>query len=372
MSDGKKESDRNAEDGNFSEKTNRLLAWVQMIRAIAPFLWAVIILIVILPLLGQFFIAKAFPPNTEAIDINAPQEIVIQTVDWSGVDRAMVEALNYSRDSAELLAAQELDIWINELMNRVDESFLDWYFGYFNQKQRELKSFFVQVSSGTLHLLKSDNPTASEKVAEAITRDFQEEFAKRVLRPQIAQLKRERLTQKTVKRYLEDLSVNLNKIPVTYQIPQADWNRYLNGIALSINDTEGNVSSLSMKLLAGGGAYFALKPLAVPLALKVGSKVVTKMAGKTGAKIATKTGASLAGKIGAELLDPIVGIGIILWDVWDYNRTVAIDRPILRENIADYLQEMKLSILDNQENGIMTAVDKIESEIIESIELNVV
>ncbi|MDY6802211.1 MAG: hypothetical protein SXA11_00175 [Cyanobacteriota bacterium] len=372
MSDRQKETNQNPEDGNFSEKTNRLYAWVQMIRAIAPFLWGIIILIVILPLLGQFFIAKAFAPNTDTKNINPPQEIVVQTVDWSAVDRAMVLALNNSRDSAKGLAAEELDIWINELMNRVDESFLDWYFGYFNQKQRELKSFFLQVSSGTLHLLKSDNPTPSEKVAEAITRDFQEEFAKRVLRPQIAQLKLERLTQKTVKRYLEDLSVNLNNVPLTYQIPQADWNRYLNGIALSINDTEGNVSSLSMKLLAGGGAYLTLKPLAVPLALKVGSKVVTKMAGKAGAKIATKTGASLAGKIGAELLDPIVGVGIILWDLWDYNRTVAIDRPILRENIADYLQEMKLSILENPENGIMTAVDKIENEIIESIELNVV
>ena len=40
------------------------------------------------------------------------------------------------------------------------------------------------------------------------------------------------------------------------------------------------------------------------------------------------------------LLAPIVGIGIILWDVWDYNRTVAIDRPVLHANIADYLQEM--------------------------------
>ncbi len=165
-------------------------------------------------------------------------------------------------------AAAELDIWVEELTNRVDDSFLDWYFGYFNQKSREFKSFFVQVSSGTLRLLNSNNPTPNEKVAEVITRDFQEEFAKRVLRPQIAQLRLERLTQKTVKRYLTDLSINLNKVPLTYQIPQADWNRYLNGIALSINNTEGNVSSLSMKVLVGGGAYLALKPLAAPLILK--------------------------------------------------------------------------------------------------------
>jgi hypothetical protein len=368
----KPEPNQKIEKGSFSEVTNRILALVQVIRAIAPFIWAIVILIVILPLLGQFFMAKAFVPDAEIKNINEPKEIVVQTVDWSAVDRAMVGALKSARQSAKKSAEAELDIWVEELTNRVDDSFLDWYFGYFNQKTRELKSFFVQVSSGTLHLLNADNPTPSEKLAEVITRDFQEQFAKRVLRPQIAQLRLERVTQKTVKRYLNDLSVNLNKIPVTYQIPQADWNRYLNDIALSINNREGNVSSLSMKVLVGGGAYLALKPLAAPLILKVGSKVVTKMAGKTGAKIAAKTGASLAGKIGAELLDPIVGIGILLWDVWDYNRTVAIDRPILRENIADYLEEMKLSILANPENGIMTAVDKIEGEILESIELNVV
>ena len=147
MSDRQKENNPNTEDGNFSEKTNRLHAWVQMIRAIVPLIWAIVILIVIIPLLGQFFIAKAFPPNTDTKNIDAPQEIVVQTVDWSGVDRAMVQALTDSRDSAQLLAAEELDIWINELMNRVDESFLDWYFGYFNQKKRELKSFFTQVMS---------------------------------------------------------------------------------------------------------------------------------------------------------------------------------------------------------------------------------
>ncbi len=368
----KPEPNQNTKKGSFSEVTNRILALVQMIRAIAPFIWAIVILIVVIPLLGQFFIARAFPPDAETKNINEPKEIVVQTVDWSAVDKAMVGALKAARQSAKKSAEAELDIWVEELTNRVDESFLDWYFGYFNQKTREFKSFFVQVSSGTLHLLNDNNPTPSEKLAEIITRDFQEQFAKRVLRPQIAQLRLERLTKKTVKCYLNDLSSNLNQISVTYQIPKADWNRYLNDIALSINNTEGNVSSLSMKVLVGGGAYLALKPLAAPLILKVGSKVVTKMAGKTGAKIAAKTGASLAGKIGAELLDPIVGIGIILWDVWDYNRTVAIDRPILRENIADYLEEMKLSILANPENGIMTAVDKIESEILDSIELNVV
>lgn len=365
-------ANKNSDNGNFSDQTNRLLAWVQLIRAIAPFIWLAVILIVIIPLVGQLFISQAFSEKTAIKNTDAPQEVFIQKVDWSQIDAGMVSALEAARESAKNYAESELDIWVDELNNRVDNNFLDWYFGYFNQKQREFKTFFVQVSSGAIRLFNSGNPTPVKKVAEVITKEFQEEFAKRVLRPQIAQIKLERLTQNTVKNYLQNLQNNINNVPLNYQISQAEWNRYLNGIAITIADSEGKISSLSMKVLLGGGAYLAVKPLVAPLVLKVGSKVVTKMAGKAGAKIAAKTGASLAGKIGAELLDPIVGIGIIIWDVWDYNRTVKVDRPILHKNIADYLQEMKLSILENSENGIMTAVDKIESEIIESIDLHLV
>ncbi|MBC6480851.1 MAG: hypothetical protein GDA56_26810 [Hormoscilla sp. GM7CHS1pb] len=60
---------------------------------------------------------------------------------------------------------------------------------------------------------------------------------------------------------------------------------------------------------------------------------MAKLSGKAGAKIASKTGATLAGKIGSQLLDPIVGIGIIIWDVWDYHNTVKVDRPILHNNV---------------------------------------
>ena len=44
----------------YAEKTDRIQAWVQFIRAVAPFIWAIVILVVIIPLVGQLFIAKAF------------------------------------------------------------------------------------------------------------------------------------------------------------------------------------------------------------------------------------------------------------------------------------------------------------------------
>lgn len=354
--------------GTYAEKTDRIQAWVQFIRAVAPFIWAIVILIVIIPLVGQIFIANAFSNKTGTTETKPPVEVVEEhPVDWSKVNEAMKLTLDNAYKSAEDYASKELDVWVDELMSRVDGSFLDWYFGYFNQKQIEYKSLFVQLSSGAARLLNPNNPTPAEKVAEVVTKDFQEEFAKRVLIPQTSQLRLERITQQTVKHYLDDLRGNINSIPVKYQLPQADWERYLNEIAITINDTEGKISNLSLKVLAGGGSYLALKPLVAPLVLKVGSKVVTKLASKAGAKVATKTGAALAGKVGAAVLDCTVGVGIIIWDVWDTNHTAYVEKPILHDNLAAYLQEVKFSLLNNHENGIMAVIARIQSRIVPKI-----
>jgi hypothetical protein len=358
--------------GSYAEKTNRILAWVQVIRSISPFIWAIVILIVIIPLGGQFFINQAFSSNSVNSKSEPPQTVVVQPsrVNWQEVDTAVVQALKTAHNQAENYASQQLDLWIDDLKDRIDDNFLDWYFGYFNQKQIEFKSVFVQLSSGVANLLNPDLPSPSEKVAEVITRDFQEEFSARVLRPQIAQLQLERLTQQTVKQYLNALSVNLNQIPLSYQIPQADWNRYLSDIAISIYETEGEVSTLSLKVLVGGSAYLAMKPLVAPLVLKVGSKVAANLAGKAGAKIALKTGASLTGKMAAGLLDCTVGVGILLWDIWETYHTANIEKPILRETLAEYLEQVKASILDNPETGIMTAIDQLEAKIIDSLDFS--
>ncbi len=363
------QQESSSKQSTYTETTDRIRAWVDVIKSVAPFIWAVVILIVIIPLVGQIFIANAFSTKTDTKATTPPIVVVEEhLVDWSQVNEAVKLTLDNARENAENYASKELDVWVNELMSRVDESFLDWYFGYFNQKQIEYKSLLVQLSSGTAHLLNPNNPTPAEKVAEVITEDFQTEFAKRVLRPQTAQLRLERLTQQTVKYYLDELRGNINNIAVNYQIPQADWNRYLNEIAITINDTEGNISNLSLKVLTGGASYLALKPLVAPLVLKVGSKVVTKLASKAGAKIAMKSGAVLTAKLGAAVLDCTVGVGIILWDVWDNNHTGKIEKPILRENLAAYLQEVKGSLLTNPETGIMTAINQIESNIVPKLD----
>lgn len=157
----------------YTEKTDRLKTCVQFFRTLAPFIWLIVLFIVIIPLIGQIFIANAFSPKTVTSNTEKTTVVVPAPPDWNKVDAAIAQALKNARASAENYASQELAAWVDDLMSRVDNSFLDWYFGYFNQKQIEYKSLFVQISSGVAHLLNSNNPSPDRKVAEVITADFQ-------------------------------------------------------------------------------------------------------------------------------------------------------------------------------------------------------
>ncbi len=158
------------------------------------------ILVVIIPLLGQIFIANAFSHKNPNDPTNSPKDkVVIEHKDGSNkVNKAVKMTPTNARQSGGNYAFEELDVWDDELMNRVEDSFLDWYFGYFSQKQMDYKSLFLQLTSSAVHLLNPDKPTPAEKVAEVLTADFQKKFAKRVLMPQTYRLRLERLTQETV------------------------------------------------------------------------------------------------------------------------------------------------------------------------------
>jgi hypothetical protein len=122
-----------------------------------------------------------------------------------------------------------------------------------------------------------------------------------------------------------------------------------------------------LKVLAGGSTYLLAKAM-IPVVTKIGSKVAASFAGKATAKMAAKTGGMVAGQLGAQLLDPIVAVGIVIWDVWDYKHTIKIDRPVLREAILDYLREVKASLLNNPENGVMASIYQLEGGILKSVQ----
>ncbi|MGJ5675112.1 MAG: hypothetical protein ACR9NN_16110 [Nostochopsis sp.] len=352
---------------SYIHKTDRIRAWSEFIKSITPYVWVAVIMIVLIPLLGKFLIAGSSPQD-HIIAKSTKDNIVIveKKAPPAGIEDAIATAITNAHSQSQSFASAKLDQWVDELMTRVDHSFLDWYFNYFNQKKLEFSTPFVWLTSAVAHWTNSNNPSPTQAVAEKLTENFQTEFAKRVLRPKVAQLELENITKETIDFYVAQLSQNIADIQSSYKIPQGDWERYLGDIAITVNDTEGNISNLSLKVLTGGSAYLLTKAM-IPTVTKIGSKVVTSFAGKAGAKMATKTGGAVAAKLGAELLDPIVGVGIIIWDVWDFNQTVAVEKPILRDAISDYLQQVKLSLLGNPDNGIMSAINQVESGMFKNI-----
>jgi hypothetical protein len=349
----------------YVAKTDRIRAISEFIKSISPYLWAIVIVVVIIPLLGRALIA--IPPETRPVKPD-PVVVVVDKFDWKILDESIITAIKNADVTAQNFAEAKLDDWVNGLMVNVDGSFLDWYFNYFNQKKLEFSAPFIWASSAVAHWVDSNQPSPEQVVVEKMTEDFQLEFAKRVLRPKIAQFEIESITNDTVNVYVSQLEKNISSIQGKYHIPQGNWERYLNEIAITINESEGVTSNLTLKTLVGGGSYLFVKT-AIPIAAKVGSKIATTFAGKAGAKMAAKTGGMVAGKIGAELLDPIVGIGILIWDLWDYNHTVSINRPILRASILEYLHQVKHSLLNNPTNGIMASINQLESGILKSVQL---
>jgi hypothetical protein len=347
------------EEISYSEKTERLRVIGQFIKTVTPMIWTIVILVVIIPLLGNFLISKSLTnTGTTAVVVSPPH-------DFSKVNQDIKNAIQQSHTTAETFASQELDKWETEVIARVDNSFLDWYFDYFNQKKMEFTVPFNFVKSAVLN--RFDMTAASRAVSEKLTEDFQREFANRVLVPKNAQLRFQLITQDTANLYIAEVSKNVKVVQNNYNIPQVQWDKYLNDIATTISD-KGNVSNLSLKVLVGGSGYLIAKPLILGVATKVGSKVTAKVASKAAAKMATKTGGTVASQLGVSLIDPIVGIGIIIWDLWDYNHTVKVERPILREHIVEYLKDVKKSLLTNPESGIMAAIYQLESGILKSLQ----
>ncbi|MEG4056442.1 MULTISPECIES: hypothetical protein [unclassified Microcoleus] len=346
------------EEISYSEKTERLRVIGQFIKTVTPMIWTIVILVVIIPLLGNFLISQSLTNTaTTAVVVSPPH-------DFSKVNQDIKNAIQQSHTTAETFASQELDKWEAEVIARVDNSFLDWYFDYFNQKKMEFTVPFNFVKSAVLN--RFDMTAASQAVSEKLTEDFQREFANRVLVPKNAQLRFQLITQDTANLYISEVSKNVKVVQNNYNIPQVQWDKYLNDIATTISD-KGNVSNLSLKVLVGGSGYLVAKPLILGVAAKVGSKVTAKVASKAAAKVATKTGGTVASQLGVSLIDPIVGIGIIIWDLWDYNHTVKVERPILRAHIVEYLKDVKKSLLTNPESGIMAAIYQLESGLLKSL-----
>ncbi len=341
-------------DERYEKKSGRIHAWSDLLRSMSKFLWLLVVVIVLVAV-GKIYISKSAPDRKEAGPVNKP---VIEKVDWNAVDKEVRTVMMTAREETEKVASGKLDQWIERNMARVDNDFLDWYFGYWTQQKLGLKALLAQV----WHWVDGDSPTA----AEQITHDVQEEFTARVIRPQIAQMEMERIVNEIVALYSANLKDKLKNIPGQYNIRKVEWDRYIRDISVMVKNAEANrTTSLPLKAIVGltAGGTLVLARTLKPVISKIGAKISSRMASRAAAKMAAKTGGKVAAKTGGKFLGSIVAIGIIIWDVWDHYETKQKAMPLLRQNIHDYFKEVKEAILHDPAYGIMTTIYEMEKSI---------
>jgi len=344
------------------EKTKKL------IKSGSKFIWIGVVLVIVLQLWGNFAVNKIKNLSTgsvsRSVTVTIPKERQVQ------ISADVAIALGNALVSARTSASRNLDQWKDETVQRVDHPFLDWYYNYFTQLGVGIHAIWINITSA------SD----TEK-AEKLIGDFQREFAKQVFQPSLMQLQMERFTREAINMYVSELNHNLSGIQSKYSVPQPTWENFLEGLGSVTYNTGTNTQDLTLASLAvGRKTYVATTAMATAIKVigtkkavtatvsKATSKVVTKLATKTAAKAATEGAGELtAGLLGLELLNPLAGLGILVWDIWDHYHTVKVERPIMKENLERYLNEVEASLLGDPENGVLSSINKFHDGIMETL-----
>lgn len=336
----------------------------KLIKALSSLLWLAVLAIVA-AYFGRSYIdfgAGAIP----LLEPPARQVPIMPAVAWTSVNQDIKEAVKSARERALAKAGKQLDEWHKTLMYRVDKDFLEWYFNYFNQ---QLVGFQYAYHAVHNYVVGSER-SASESVVESI----QQQFANRVLRPQVAQLELEQIARDAVEEFVQNLNQRLNEIPSRYKMPREEWERHLGSIAVMAASVEGDRSvPLTLKALSAGmGAASAgmmakafapvVKGAVGKMAALLSTKAAGTAVGTAAIATATTTGAKVAGGIASGFLGPLIAVGIIGWDLFDHAKTVEENRPIMRQNIDDYLGQFQQQMLESDGtiggviHGIETAI----------------
>lgn len=286
-----------------------------------------------------------------------------QSYDWSEIDQQLSKNLRVARSNTEELAQFELNAWKRELMKKVDDEFLDWYYGYFHQKGMEFGVPFAWLAfklDQRFNNLSKENEkdlNPSEIIQERMVEDFNRKFQELVVSRDAEELLKEKIERIGIT-YATSIGTQFSKVKAQYQVSDPEWEEHLGNLAQLIYNTGNSESDLSA---IGLNSNLSTKVFAATT-VTVGTKLAAKFAGNAVGKTATKAGASVAAKAGAQLLDPILAVGFLVWDVWDYQNMVDQSRPELRQNISDYLEELKYSILSG-EDSILSAISEVEADL---------
>ena len=343
-----------------SDSTSRVLNDSR--KFVSVIIWGFVALVA--TVLGTIYFTgnTAEAPGTQVI-MAPPQVERVTDATRDSLYRSIRLAMEESRETAHEFAVNQMNGWTDKLKMRVDGDFLDWYFDYVQQQKMGLMYLGNRAKGAWV---------GNEDLAEnELMKYIQAEFSEQVIRPEIARHEIETIAEKTAQVYVHALQDRLVEIPVLYNLTEDEWQQYLDDITQITYNTEGNRDfPFALKTLYGAGAFGAAA-ISTSVARGIGksaasagSKAVGRTAGAVAVNASAKLGQQAGRKVAGKVLGAAIGVGLIIWEIWDYNETVAVERPRLSQQLKEYLDQVENELLYDAETGVMTVVDDIEAEIL--------
>ncbi|MBX2818122.1 MAG: hypothetical protein KTR29_00530 [Rhodothermaceae bacterium] len=330
-------------------------------KFISPILWGFVALVG--TILGTvYFNANTAEAPGSHMSMMPPEINRVTDATRDSLYGSVRNSMKESRRTAQEFAESRMNDWTDQLKMRVDGDFLDWYFDYVQQQKMGLM-YLGNKAKGAW--------TGEDDLAENELMNYiQSEFSDQVMRPEIARYEVERIAEETAQVYIQTLQDRLVQIPIEYNLTDEEWGQYLDDITKITYNTEGNRDfPFALKTLYGAGAFGAVTVTSRVArgvgrsTVNAGGKVIGRTAGAVAVNASAKMGKQAGRKIAGKVLGAAIGVGLIIWEIWDYNETVAVERPRLSQQLNDYLEEVEKELLYDSEAGILTVLDDLESEV---------
>ncbi len=281
----------------------------------------------------------------------------VRVVDWSAVDKSVRDVFMKAGAKAEESAKASVREWIKDLRNRAEEDFIPWYFSYWNQQAMALKAIgFHLMKTPAAEGLFGKQPKAEDQVASMV----EKAFVSHVLQPATAQLKIEAITREAVTVYLDTLNQELKAVQADYSISEQEWDRYLNGVAETVLAVEGNRQvPLILK-----GATVASGVVAVKIG-QAATQHIQMMLLRRGSREMFEEGMMYAGRSVARGFGGLAFVAMTGWDLYDHQRTVAQNLPVMRKLLSDYFDQLESLVLNDSQCGILQTLERVRRTIAE-------
>jgi hypothetical protein len=336
---------------------------------ISTCLASTVVILITVPVFHQFL-----PRPNGLFEPRRREQPVITAIDLSGLTPELRRSVENAREEGLQHARAELDKLHASVMGKVDGDFLEWYFGYWTQQRLALS---YALNTGKSWVTGGDPERHLQE-------DIAREFGLRVIPAPALDGELQRIARQSVAVFATSLQEHLQSIPKQYDIPPAQWEAHLDGIATMVSRTEGSRHvPLTLKafatgvVLSGTGVTTVMAPLVTAQFARTAilaasarasgalAGTVARQAATTMSRQAAARGVAAAGSWGA-LAGGAALVGLIAWEVWDHTRTVAENRPLLRNNIDHFLRLYEASLVEPA--GMIGAIlHDLESRIVANI-----